>query len=257
MIFSENVYYTVMLSMIVIGFVVFFVLQKVEAGYGVFYTRRWGPAISNRTAWIAMELPAFVGMLAFWLLSPRRADTVPAVCGLIFLIHYFQRTFIFPFLMRGKSRMPLIIMVMGMAFNLVNTYLIGGWLFFVSPAGYYPLSWLWSPQFICGCLVFLGGMAINLHSDHIIRNLRKPGDTRHYIPRGGMFRYVTSANYFGEVTEWVGFAILTWSATGAVFAYWTFANLAPRARRLHGRYVKEFGDEYVRLGRRYIIPGIL
>jgi 3-oxo-5-alpha-steroid 4-dehydrogenase 1 len=71
-----------------------------------------------------------------------------------------------------------------------------------------------------------------------------------------MFRYVTSANYLGEFTEWVGYAILTWSAAGAVFALWTFANLAPRAVKLHERYCDEFGDEYRKLNRRYILPFI-
>ena len=99
-------------------------------------------------------------------------------------------------------------------------------------------------------------MGINLHSDYIIRHLRKPGDRRHYIPKGGMFRYVTSANYFGEFTEWVGYAVLTWSLPGVIFALWTFANLAPRARSLHGRYTDEFGEEFTRLNRKYIIPFI-
>ena len=58
-----------------------------------------------------------------------------------------------------------------------------------------------------------------------------------------MFRYVTSANYFGEFLEWVGFAILTWSWAGAVFALWTFANLAPRAARIHSLYRQEFPSE--------------
>ena len=95
-----------------------------------------------------------------------------------------------------------------------------------------------------------------MHSDHVIRSLRKPGDTRHYIPTRGFYRYVASANYFGELTEWIGYAILTWSLGGAVFALWTFANLAPRARSIHRRYCREFGDEYRNLGTRYLIPFI-
>ena len=102
----------------------------------------------------------------------------------------------------------------------------------------------------------MAGMAVNLHSDHIIRNLRKPVDTRHYIPRGGMFRYVSSANYFGELLEWTGFAVASWSWAGAVFAWWTFANLAPRAASLYKRYAQEFGKEFTALKRKKIIPFI-
>jgi 3-oxo-5-alpha-steroid 4-dehydrogenase 1 len=174
----------------------------------------------------------------------------------LFLFHYFQRSFIFPMLIRGKSRMPLAIIAMGVIFNLVNAYMLAGQLFYVAPADTYTTAWLYSPQFIIGTAVFFVGMAINWQSDYIIRHLRRPGDTAHYIPRGGMFRYVTSANYFGEFTEWVGYAVLTWSAAGCVFALWTFANLAPRAVKLHQRYCNEFGNEYRQLCRRYILPFI-
>lgn len=99
-------------------------------------------------------------------------------------------------------------------------------------------------------------MFINIHSDKIIRDLRKPGDKRHYIPRGGMFRYVSSANYFGEILEWTGFAVLTWSWAGAVFAWWTFANLTPRSAALYRRYKNEFGNEFTKEKRKRIIPFI-
>ena len=121
-----------------------------------------------------------------------------------------------------------------MLFNTLNAYMQGGWLFYVSPVDYYSADWLTSLPFLAGTALFLFGMGVNIHSDRIIRNLRKPGDTAHYLPRGGMFRWVTSANYFGELVEWTGFAILTWSVSGAVFALWTFANLAPRAARAAG-----------------------
>lgn len=255
-IFNSEVYYSILYVMIGLAVVVFIALQKVTAGYGMMYTKKWGPTIGNRPGWVLMESPVFFAMIILWALSPRRYEIVPAVMATFFLIHYFQRSFIFPLLIKGKSRMPLIIILMGIVFNLVNAYLIGGWLFYIAPQDYYPLSWLTSPQFIIGTLVFIAGFIINIQSDSIIRHLRKPGDRRHYIPQGGMYRYVTSANYFGEFTEWVGFAILSWSLAGSVFALWTFANLAPRAKSLHNRYCEEFGDRFTSLHRKYIIPFI-
>lgn len=256
-IFNSEVFDTVLSVMALSAVVVFLCLLKVEAGYGVAYTKKWGPAVNNKLGWILMEAPVFFAMLWLWLSSDRRGDTVLVVMALLFLFHYFQRSFVFPFLIKGKSVMPLSVILMGVTFNTLNAYMIGGWLFYVSPVDYYGgVSWLMSPMFIVGCVIFFVGMAINWHSDYIIRHLRKPGDTGHYIPRGGMFRYVTSANYFGEFLEWCGFALLTFSAAGAVFALWTFANLAPRARKLHQRYEREFGDEYKRLNRKYILPYI-
>lgn len=242
--------------MTLLAAVVFFALQKVEAAYGMTYNPKWGPSLNNKVAWVLMEAPAFFLMALIWILSPRATEIAPCIMAGLFELHYFQRSFIFPFLMRGKSRMPLAIMLMGIIFNSINAYMIGGWLFHVAPAGLYAPHWLLSPQFIIGTIIFFAGMAINIHSDHVIRSLRKPGDTGHYIPRKGFYRYVSGANYFGELTEWIGFAILTWSAAGAVFALWTFANLAPRAKSLYARYTDRFGEEFTSLRLRYIIPFI-
>lgn len=263
--FEANIYYSVVIGMLVLACIVYLALQRITPGYGMTYDRKWGPAINNRLGWVLMEAPVFVAMLLMWILCPdaaRRCDPPLVVMTIFFLFHYFQRSFIFPLLIKGNSRMPLSIILSGVTFNLLNAYMIGGWFFYLTPqpsylgAAGYPMSWLESPLFILGTLIFLTGMGINLHSDHIIRKLRRPGDTRHYIPMGGMFRYVTSANYFGELTEWIGFAILTWSWPGLVFAIWTFANLAPRARATHRRYIDQFGESYSSLHRRYIIPFI-
>lgn len=240
--------------MAVLAVIVFLALHRVNAGYGMMTSHKWGPSVNNRFGWWLMELPAFACMAVLWALSPRGGAPAPCVMAALFELHYFQRTFIFPFLIRGKNRMPWVIILMGMIFNAINAYLIGGWLFYMAPADLYTPHWLLSPLFFLGSFIFLCGMAINIHSDHVIRSLRSPGDTKHYIPQKGFYRYVASANYFGETVEWIGFAILTWSLAGVVFAMWTFANLAPRARAIHIKYCNEFGSEYSSLGRRYILP---
>lgn len=247
---------TLLVMMVVIAVIVFAALYRVNAGYGMMYTKKWGPSVNNRLGWVLMELPAVVVMTAIWISSARTFDPVPMLFFVLFQIHYLQRTFIFPLLIRGKNRMPLSIILFGWIFNITNAYIQGGWIFYISPAGTYTINWLFTPQFMIGLIIFFIGLVINLNSDYIIRNLRKPGDNRHYIPHGGMFQYVSSANYFGELLEWIGFAIFTWSAAGAVFAIWTFANLAPRAAQIHRRYEQEFGDDFRRLKLKRIIPFI-
>lgn len=281
--FAPEAYYRVLWGMAGLAVVVWLALTRIEAPYGMTYRPGWGPALDNRVGWVLMEAPAFLCMAAIMVYAavntgisdapwsvPTGVAEVPTgadartvrpygvaayVCGALYLIHYFRRSFVFPLKMRGRSRMPLVIALMGAVFNIVNVYLIGGWLFVLYPMDY-PLSWLWSWQFIVGTCVFFLGMAVNMRADHIVRHLRRPGDTRHYIPRGGMFRYVSAASYLGELVEWAGFALLTWSWAGAVFLLWTAANLVPRAGRLHARYLREFGAEYSSLHRKRIIPYI-
>lgn len=253
---SLPAFYVFLLVMAVLAIVVFISLYHVDAGYGKFYGPKWGPSLNNRLGWILMEAPVFVAMLLLWWLSDRRADGVRLVFLLLFELHYFHRSFVFPLQIRGRSRMPVSIVLMGVLFNTLNALMQGGWIFYFSPADAYPASWLTSLPFLTGTLLFFAGMAVNIHSDSVIRHLRKPGDTAHYLPKAGMFRYVTSANYFGEFVEWVGFAILTWSWSGAVFALWTFANLAPRAARIYELYSREFPDELDTHKTRRILPFI-
>ena len=249
-------------AMFVLAVIVFVALFFFKAGYGYLSASNWGPKINNKAAWVIMESPAFIFLLLYvmdYLVSGRdtgNEKTVLLLMAGLFLLHYFQRSFIFPFLIRGKGEMPVLIMAMGMIFNSLNSYFIGSWLFEYAPEGKYTMEWITSPQFIIGTLIFLSGMLINLDSDYVIRHLRKPGDTKHYIPRKGLYKYVTSANYFGELTEWVGYAILTWSPAGLLFALWTFANLAPRAKALTAKYEEEFGDEYRDLHKKHLIPFI-
>ena len=248
-------FYIFLIVMAVIALAVY-VSLFVDAGYGKFYNKKWGPAINNKLGWVLMEAPVFIAMLVLWLCSERRDDLVRLAFLFLFELHYLQRSFVFPFRLRGKSVMPLSIIVMGVTFNVLNALMQGGWIFYLSPDDYYGIDWLTTPKFIGGFLVFIIGMYINIQSDDIIRNLRKKGDSQHYLPKEGLFRYVTSANYFGEVIEWVGFAILTWSWAGAVFAWWTFANLAPRAHRIYEAYKKEFGNELDTKKTKRIIPFI-
>ena len=158
-------------------------------------------------------------------------------------------------MMKGKSRMPIAIMLMGITFNVLNGLLIGTSLFVFPPSQYDEgMAYLTHSTSIAGIAIFFVGMATNLHSDHVIRHLRKPGDTRHYLPQKGFYRYVTSANYFGELVEWTGFALLCSTPAAWLFVLWTAANLIPRAAAIHRHYREEFGDA-VR-ARKRIIPFI-
>lgn len=240
---AHDTFNAFLVAMSLIALFVFIALYFIKAGYGIFRTSSWGVSINNKLAWMLMEAPVFVVMTVLWWNSQRAFSITPLIFFLLFQLHYFQRSFIFPFLLKGKSRMPLAIMLMGIVFNLLNGFMQGWWLFYLAPDTLYTPDWLLTPQFIIGLLLFFTGMAVNWHSDHIIRHLRRPGDTRHYLPSKGMYRYVTSANYLGEIIEWAGWAILTWSLSGLVFLWWTVANLVPRANAIWHRYKEEFGDE--------------
>lgn len=240
-------------GMTIMAVVVFVSLYFVNAGYGQFRTKQWGWSLNNKIAWVLMEAPVFIVMLSIWLKADAKWHVPELILFCMFQLHYFQRSFIFPFLITGKSRMPIAIMLMGIIFNVINGVMQGGGLFWYSnPDFALGASYLTHWNFVIGTIVFVAGLLINWHSDYVIRHLRKPGDTNHYLPQRGMYKYVTSANYLGELMEWVGFAIACNTLVAWVFPIWTAANLVPRAHAIHKRYRQEFGDDAVGKRKRVI-----
>lgn len=219
---------------------IFILLFFVSAPYGQHIRKKWGPNINNKLGWFIMELPTVLIYVFLYLIGDNPFNVVRIIFLFMWLLHYGQRTFIFPFLIRAVQPMPVTIMLFGMIFNGANTYLQARWI--NTLADPYSIEWLLSPMFIIGIIIFISGFIINLQADHIIRNLREPGETEYKIPHGGMYKYVSCPNYLGEITEWAGWAVLTWSFPGLIFVAWTIANLSPRARSNHLWYLETFPD---------------
>ncbi|KAJ3288311.1 Steroid 5-alpha-reductase det2 [Rhizoclosmatium sp. JEL0117] len=153
--------------------------------------------------------------------------------------------------------MSLLITVGGaVVFNVANGFVNG------TAAALTDEKRLFEWQFWIGVIVFLAGMSINVSADYHLFSLRQQkadGDKpkqRYFIPRKGMFVYVSAANYFGEILEWAGYAIASGNIAGAMFLFFTMANLIPRGLSQHRWYRKTFGDAYPR-SRKAIIPFLL
>ncbi len=231
----------------------FFYLFRKTAPYGRHYAGEgWGPHISSRLGWIIMELPAVVVFLAVYLNGDAAFHIVPLLFLVMWQTHYLNRTFIYPFRIRASGRKtPLLVVGSGFFFNVINAYVNAR---FISEFGEYATQWLVDPRFLVGVGVFLVGIVLNLHADNILIRLRRPGETAYVVPQGGGFRFVSCPNYLGEILEWVGWALATWSLSGLAFLLFTSANLVPRACSNHRWYVETFRD-YPR-SRKVLIPGI-
>jgi 3-oxo-5-alpha-steroid 4-dehydrogenase 1 len=234
--------------------VVFLVLVFVTAPYGRYVRKGWGARMNARWGWVVMELPAPLVFALCFIFGDGPRGLVPIIFIGMWELHYVHRSFLFPFLMRGGStkQIPLLLVFFAITFNVINAYINGRYLFSFAPG--YADEWIRDPRFIIGFLMFLMGFSINIHSDHLLRTLRSPGETQYKPPRGGFFRYVSGANYFGELMEWTGWAVATWSLPGLAFAVFTAANLIPRARSHHLWYRSRFPDYPGK--RRAVIPFI-
>ena len=209
-------------------------------------------------AWLIFECPQWWAFaVTFWGLGYLHSFTPSTPAILLFALwqsHYCYRSIIYPLRMqdRGK-RFPLSGVVFGFAFNAANGFVNG---FAVLTATHLmDNNWLGDPRFIAGLLIAITGWWINFRADDILIKLRKPGETGYKIPHGGMFKYVSSANYLGEIVLWCGWALMCFTPAGLIFALFTISNLLPRALSHHRWYQEKFPDYPAE--RKAIIPRLL
>ncbi|XP_036759526.1 3-oxo-5-alpha-steroid 4-dehydrogenase 2 isoform X2 [Manis pentadactyla] len=150
----------------------------------------------------------------------------------------YGKTFVYSFLTRGRS-FPVALIFSSFFFCLGNGLLQSYYLIYCAE---YPAEWYTDIRFSLGLFLFLLGMGINIHSDYILRQLRKPGEIIYRIPQGGLFTYVSGANFLGEIIEWIGYALASWSLPALTFAFFSLCFLGLRAFHHHRFYLKVFED---------------
>ncbi|XP_052091054.1 3-oxo-5-alpha-steroid 4-dehydrogenase 1-like [Mytilus californianus] len=249
MVASDDFFLSLAKGLIAWSAFLFASLLFTEAKYGR-YAENSFYVMNGKLGWFIQELPALI--VPILLLCFTECHGILYNCNrallTLYIIHYVHRIFIYPFYLKGKP-LPLYMVVLAFMFCLFNGYLQSGYLLYSAE---YRDEWITCPQLIIGLVMFISGLGINIHSDHILRNLRKPGETGYKIPKGGMFDYISGANFFGEILEWWGFAVACNSLPALAFAISTSCNLGPRAVHHHRWYKKKF-EEYPRC-RKAIIP---
>ena len=214
--------------------------------------RAWGPNVDPRWGWLLMEISALVVFPVVYLAAGERHAVGDVLVGL-WLAHYAHRTLVWPFFVQRQARpFPAVTALSGFCFNLVNGGLLG---WFMARLADYPADWFRDPRFVVGAALFVVGGALNVSSDYRLSALRKSASGGAILPRGGAFGLVSCPNLAGEILEWVGFALMSWSLPGLAFAMWTAANLIPRALWRHRWYRERFPD--YPSNRRALIPGLL
>ena len=212
--------------------------------------------IGHNLSWFLMESPSFfIGFILYFFFGPTSIIYNPPnfILMMMFLLHYANRSFIYPWTSKASKPWPLVLTFCAALFTSINGYIQARYHGFYASA--YPLEWLYDPRFIMGSLIFLWGFWANRLCDRILSQLRSPSDPpgTYKIPQGFMFQYISSANYFCEIVEWIGFAIASWSLAGTAFALFTFCNTAPRAYHAHQFYLAKFKDQYPK-NRKALIP---
>ena len=217
---------------IIVGLIIFPINLIYKAPYGRHTSKKWGISIDNKLGWIIMELPALLLCPAIYFYFKIDFD-ISIMFIYLWIIHYFNRTIIFPFRIKTKGKkMPLAIVLSAFFFNIVNGLING---YFLSNINLNSVSIF----LITGFLLFVLGLYINISSDNKLINLRKI-KKGYFVPKGGLFKYISCPNFFGEILEWFGFALMTFNIGSLSFFIWTCCNLIPRSLAHHTWYKNKF-----------------
>lgn len=274
--------------MLIMSVLTYIACSSITAPYGKFTTPKgWGVCVPARIAWFIMESPNLwvTAIIYLYYATPEcRANGNNNLLMTLFVLHYINRSVLYPLRMpRSSAPMPVTVMLLAFAFCLWNGIQQSLALGVVqcSSNNWGPLDsessssqYMSALRMYAGIALFVTGAIINIHSDQILMTLKNsttkgrtsplmrssPGNSntnskRYVIPRGGLFEYVSCANYFGEILEWSGWALACGSLPAVAFAVYTFSNLAPRAQKQHAWYVQKFED-YPR-NRTAVIPFLM
>mmetsp|Transcript_12702 Transcript_12702/g.20544 ORF Transcript_12702/g.20544 Transcript_12702/m.20544 type:complete len:293 (-) Transcript_12702:954-1832(-) len=213
-------------------------------------------ALSPRIGWWLLELPVTITFVYFYFIKggPQSKNIVPRIAATIMLIHYSYRGWIFPYLVRvhkGSKNFAVFSAVGGWIVTITHGYLNAKW--FAVHGKHLTSKWLKDPRFLAGLVLYFSGFGMLVWHDKLVRDLRAEPGPRYKIPHGGLFEYVTCAQYFVELWTWFGFFLLTWGPNGLFIFLVSVVNLVPRAIQTTAWYKQEYGDAYPS-NRTHIIP---
>ncbi len=234
-----------------VAMAVFAVLQVVKAPYGRHTTNKWGPMVSNKWGWFFMELPALLVFPLLVIFGGREKDVLSWLLISLLMLHYANRNLVFPFRLQTEGKkMTVSIVLSALFFNCINGGLNGLYFGFFGP----PDSDFLHLNILLGLVLFSTGLVINWVADAKLIALRKQ-NSGYQIPKGWLFNYISCPNHFGEMIEWIGFAVIACNAPATSFAIWTICNLLPRTLNHHAWYREHFPD-YPK-NRKAVIPFVV
>ena len=181
---ATGVYWSA-IGMLIAGLATFLATSVFTAPYGKHTKGGWGPLIPARVAWILMETPnlwttAFFAYVAYAHIDAVSNESrnirshlgdVPNMILLgLFLLHYINRSIVYPLKMTQATPMPASVMFMAFCFCTWNGAQQSANLILVKS---YPIDWLYNSQFIAGVLIFFVGLTINIQSDNALLAMRE------------------------------------------------------------------------------------
>ena len=166
---------------------------------------------------LAYATPAFV-YVALWIEGRGRLETpYHLIVFAAFLFHFARRIFEICYVNSYARPAPLIAL-------LSIAVLYSG---AAAVCGFFQVRTVAQPStllMVLGGLTFAFGELLNGYHHMLLGRIRAPGAKTYSLPRGGLFRWVASPHYLGEIFSFLGYAMLSdllpvWGTALVVTAY--------------------------------------
>lgn len=164
-----------------------------------FFSTGSGITIKRSVADLIYKLPLLLGFIIFYFQGEGHNSPVPLIFLFCWVLYFFRSAIQSSILTKNPVKnISLNSVLIGALLTTIVAYLNSKW---VSEYGVYNLDWLVDWRFILGAFLLLGSYFLNLE-------------------------------FTGDILFSFGWALMTFSWVGLVFALYTSANLLPRIPRL-------------------------
>ncbi len=118
---TEKLFNQLLVAWMALAVVIFPILLRITVPYGRHTRSTWGPMVNNRLGWFLMELPVVV-IFSWFFFRGNAVKSAPVyVFYGLFMLHYFNRIFIFPFRLRENGKqMPWMIAISPTVFSMAT-----------------------------------------------------------------------------------------------------------------------------------------
>ena len=232
----SNLYNLILIPWLILAIISFLLLFKITAPYGKFSDRKYGVLINYKLGWFIQEIISPLFLFYFFYTGDIEKTFIHWFLIIIWILHYINRSIIFPLRLKKSSKMPISVILSAIFFNIINGFTNG---YYLGNLAAFSDEYFLNINFIMGLLFFIIGVSINVNADNILIKIRNQ-NKGYQIPKGKLYNLISCPNYLGEMIEWIGFALMCWSLPSLLFAIWTIANLFPRAIAQHKWYKNKF-----------------
>jgi 3-oxo-5-alpha-steroid 4-dehydrogenase 1 len=122
---TSFIYNFILIPWLLLAIISFFFLFRINAPYGRFSDNNWGILIGYKIGWFIQEIISPLTFSYFFITGLANKNIISWILFSIWVIHYINRSIIFPLRLSNTSKIPITVIISAIFFNLINGFING------------------------------------------------------------------------------------------------------------------------------------